>query len=327
MFADDVNAAARATAGAQPFRVLTVSADARMQRALDVLWREHEVIACSDGAAAIEAAQRHDVDAILCDQRIGAVLGVDLLREAREKAPRAMRLLLADRPDARLLLDAVNEAEVFRLFDQPWNIAAMREGAASALRAARLAPPLAAAVLSDEDAERMRRALAVVVIDSDAVTQQRLRDLLHGTYKTHFAVALDRALQFLEQHETAVLICSTAAGRGELVVALKALKQAHPHMATIALDPLADADRVIELVNEAQVFRLLRRPFNASLCRPFVDAALARYWQIKQQPQSAWRVQPAEATASERSPQRLPAALLNRIRGLPGRLHAAETRP
>jgi DNA-binding NtrC family response regulator len=306
------------------FRLLSVTRDGRVQRALAVLWREHDVIACADPAGAAALAASRDVDAVLCDQRLPPVLGVDLLRDIRQAHPRALRMLLSARADARLLLDAVNEAEVFRFISQPWNIAAMREASASALRAARLAPPLTGVALSDEESERVHKLMAVVVIESEAATQQRLRDLLQGHYKTHFANSLDRALQFMEQHETGALLCSTASGRGELIAALKALKQAHPHLATIAIDALDDADRAVELINEAQIFRLLRRPFNPALCRPYVDAALARYWQIKQQPQSAWRVMPAESSVIERSPQQLPSALLNRIRGLPGRLHESE---
>ena len=324
MFADEIQAES-AVADATPFRVLTITAVARVQRALDVLWREHQIIACADAAAALDLAHRHDVDAVLCDQRVAATIGVDLLRDIRQLHPRALRMLLSDQPDARTLLEAVNEVEVFRFVAQPWDLEAMREAATAALRAARLAPPLLGTPLSDEEGERVRRQMAVVVIESDAVSQQRLRDLLQGHYKIHFAVSLDRALQFMEQHETGVVMCSTASGRGELVAALKAIKQAHPHLASIAMDALTDLDRAIELVNEAQVFRLLRRPFNPALCRPFVDAALARYWDIKQHPQAAWRVMPAEPAAAAKT-QPLPAALLNRIRGLPGRLHESEVR-
>lgn len=326
MFADELRHSAQPTVDARPFRVLTVTANPRVQRALDVVWREHEIVACADSAAAVALAGARDVDGVLCDQKVGAALGVDLLVEVRQAHPRALRMLLCDRPDARLLLDAVNEAEVFRIVDQPWDIAVLRETAIAAARGARLAPPLSGNPLSDDDAERIRRTTAVVVIESDAVSAQRLRDLLQPHYKTHFANSLDRALQFMEQHETGALLCSTAASRGELVPALKALKQAHPHITTVIMDPLADFDRVIELVNEAQVFRLLRRPFNPLLCRPYVDAALARHWNIKQLPQSAWRVVPAEAMTPAGSPQQLPQQLLNRIRGLPGRLHEAEQR-
>jgi len=326
MFADEIRPTESAPVDATPFRILTVTATARVQRALSVLWREYQVIACADPAAALELARPRDVDAVLCDQRVAPVIGVDLLRDIRQAHPRALRLLLSDRPDARTLLDAVNEVEVFRFIAQPWNPEALREAAGAAVRAARLAPPLLGVPLSDEEAEVVRRSMAVVVIESDSAAQQRLRDLLQGHYKVHFANSLDRALQFMEQHETGVLMCSTASGRGELVAALKVIKQAHPHLASIAMDALTDLDRAIELVNEAQVFRLLRRPFNPALCRPFVDAALARYWHIKQQPQAAWRVLPAEPVSAEHAPPQLSLALLNRIRGLPGRLHESEVR-
>ena len=325
MFADEFRATQQQVVDTRPYRLLCVTAEAHIQRALGVLWREHQVIACADAGAAVALAVERDVDAVLCSQRMPDALGVDLLCEVRQVQPRALRVLLSDRPDARLLLDAVNEAEVFRFVAQPWDNDALRETALAAGRAARSAPLLAANAMSDEEAERIRRLNAVVVVENDAATQQRLRDLLQGQYKVHFANSLDRALQFMEQHETGALICSTASARAEIAAALKVLKQAHPHIATIVIDALADSDRTIELINEAQIFRLLRRTFNTAQCRPFVDAALARHWQIKQQPQAAWRVLPSEA-ARARAPVQLPPQLLNRIRGLPGRLHEGEVR-
>jgi len=325
MFADEFRATQQQVVDTRPYRLLCVTAEPHIQRVLNVLWREHQVIACADAGAAVALAVERDVDAVLCTQRMPDALGVELLCEVRQVQPRALRLLLSDRPDARLLLDAVNEAEVFRFIAQPWDNDALREAALAAGRAARSAPLLAANAMTDEEAERIRRLNAVVVVENDAATQQRLRDLLQGQYKIHFANSLDRALQFMEQHETGVLIGSTSSARAEIGAALKVLKQAHPHIATIVIDALSDTDSVIELINEAQVFRLLRRNFNTAVCRPFVDAALARHWQIKQLPQAAWRVLPSEAAPAPAAVQ-LPAQLLNRIRGLPGRLHEGEVR-
>jgi hypothetical protein len=56
-------------------------------------------------------------------------------------------------------------------------------------------------------------------------------------------------------------------------------------------------------------------------CRLSVDSAIGRYWQLKQNPQAARRyVAAAPNPESASSALRLPAALLNRIRSLPGRL-------
>src|SRR5262249_10810194 len=156
----------------------------------------HDVLACADAAAAVSLATAHDVDAVLCDQRVPPALGIDVLCELRLAHPRALRMLLCDQPDARLLLDAVNEAEVFRIVDQPWDAAMVREAAQAAARAARQAPPFGGSALPEGEAEQIRRQSAVVVVDNDSAAQQRLRDLLQTHYKMHFANSLDRALQF-----------------------------------------------------------------------------------------------------------------------------------
>ncbi len=174
-----------------------------------------------------------------------------------------------------------------------------------------------------DEAGDLKRHVALVMIDSDADAQQRLRDVLQPHYKIHFANDFERALVFMEQHETGALICAPRVGRSDLVTPLKALKQSHPQITTIAIDAHLDVDLAIELINEAQVFRLLRRPLHPTICRQYADAAMARYWRIKQNPQAAWRFAAAPALGP-RAPRQLPAGLLNRIRGLPGRLVDAD---
>jgi hypothetical protein len=52
-----------------------------------------------------------------------------------------------------------------------------------------------------------------------------------------------------------------------------------------------------------------------------VDSAIGRYWQLKQNPSAARRFMAAPPSMdTANSPLRLPAAILNRIRSLPGRL-------
>jgi hypothetical protein len=66
---------------------------------------------------------------------------------------------------------------------------------------------------------------------------------------------------------------------------------------------------------------MLIKPVRMGTCRLSVDSAIGRYWQLKQSPQAARRFTAAVSNEhSSHSPQRLPAALLNRIRSLPGRL-------
>jgi DNA-binding NtrC family response regulator len=300
-------------------RILLVTADSSIQHALVALLREHQVIVCADPDAAASLAAKHDVDTVICSQRVPPVTGIDVLRDVKRAQARGMRVLLSDRPEGRLLLDAINEVEVFRCVDLPWSNSAMRELANAAARGARSMPVLGSEPPSTDEAADLKRHVALVMIDSDADAQQRLRDVLQPHYKIHFTAEFERALVFMEQHETGALICAPRVGRSDLVAPLKALKQSHPQITTIAIDAHLDVDLAIELINEAQVFRLLRRPLHPTICRQYADAAMARYWRIKQNPQAAWRFAAAPALGP-RAPRQLPAGLLNRIRGLPGRL-------
>ena len=317
MAADEVNPPGPAS------RILLVTADDSIQHALVALLREHQVIVCADPDAAASLAKKHDVDTVICSQRVPPLTGIDVLREVKRAHARGVRVLLSDRPEGRLLLDAINEVEVFRCVDLPWSNSAMRELANAAARGARSMPILGSEPPSTDEAGDLKRHVALVMIDSDADAQQRLRDVLQPHYKIHFTTEFERALVFMEQHETGALICPPRVGRSDLVAPLKALKQSHPQITTIAIDAHLDVDLAIELINEAQVFRLLRRPLHPTICRQYADAAMARYWRIKQNPQAAWRFAPGPALGP-RAPQQLPAGLLNRIRGLPGRLVNAD---
>jgi len=305
-------------------RVLLVTQELPLQHALTALLREHELIVCADPGAAPASAARHDVDAVICHQRVPPASGIAVLREVRNAHPRAMRLLLCDRPDPRLLLDAINEAEVFRLIDLPWDNAALRHAVADAARGGRATPVLGSEPPTLDEADSLKRHVSLVVVDRDADAQQRLRDVLQPVYKLHFAVGFDRALQFMEQHETGALVFSTRAADGEIMAPLKALKRSHPQVTTIAIDGQNDTDLALELANELKVFRILRRPLQPTLCRQYADAAMARYWRIKHNPQAAWRVVAAETR--QQLAEALPSALLNRIRGLPGRLIETDAR-
>ena len=105
----------------------------------------------------------------------------------------------------------------------------------------------------------------------------------------NFANSAERALQIMEQQETGVVISETNAGRSDLTGLLKALKLHHPHIATVVLTERANAQTVIELINEGQVYRMLIKPVRMGTCRLSVDSAIGRYWQLKQNPQAARR--------------------------------------
>jgi serine/threonine-protein kinase len=116
-----------------------------------------------------------------------------------------------------------------------------------------------------------------------------------------YAANVDAALAVMQAREIAVVITDVEAGDGQLTAMLKLLKQENPQILALVVTTASDSELVIELINEAQIFRFLNKPVNVRLLKGHVHAALQRYLTYKEAPElaSAHRVQPvAEVRAS-----------------------------
>ncbi|GAB6042459.1 hypothetical protein JCM17961_31360 [Endothiovibrio diazotrophicus] len=58
---------------------------------------------------------------LVTDQRMPGKLGTDLLRYARERSPRTVRILTSGYTDFDAVVKAINEGETFRYITKPWN--------------------------------------------------------------------------------------------------------------------------------------------------------------------------------------------------------------
>lgn len=305
--------------GGGPFRILCIDDEPRITRALKALFRDLEVYVTNDPRSGAALAREHDVDVVICDQRMPELSGVECLREIRAIQARAMRVLLTGFSDLRAVLASVNEGEVYRFVSKPWDNAELREIVTAAARIAREAPVLAQELLGQADHAQARGQVGVLVLEDDPAVQQRLREILAPHYQVRFANSTERALQVLEQHEIGVVISETELAQGDLTALVKALKLYHPAIATIVITDRANSQLAIDLINEGQVYRLLLKPVRMGSCRLSVDSALARYWQLKQQP-GALRRYAAPAGAGNVVALSLGDVLLNRVRQLPQRI-------
>jgi DNA-binding NtrC family response regulator len=302
-----------------PLRVLFIDDEVRITRALRVLFRDFEVYSANNPLEAADIARRLDIDVVVCDQRMPEMTGVECLRDIRVTAPRAMRVLLTGFSDLKAVLGSVNEGEVYRFVNKPWDNRELREIIMDAGRIAREAPALATAPLNEREHAEARQQVGVLVLEDDPGVQRRLREILHPHYQVRFAATAERALQILEQHETGVIISETEVGHGDITGLLKALKRYHPHVATVVITERANAQMAIDLINDGQVFRMLLKPVRMGSCRLSVDAALGRYWQLKQTPAAVKRFSLTGRRALDTFAG-IGESLLARLRALPSRL-------
>jgi two-component system response regulator HupR/HoxA len=93
-------------------------------RSLDAMRRTLEedfhVLTADSAAAARLLLQREPVAVILCDQRMPGTSGVVFLREARERWPDAVRIVISGYTDSEDIVAGINEAGIFQYILKPW---------------------------------------------------------------------------------------------------------------------------------------------------------------------------------------------------------------
>jgi signal transduction histidine kinase len=88
----------------------------------DLLRKDYHLITTASAVEALKILQ-HDssIRVILTDQRMPEMSGVALLREAKWIRPEVTRLLFTAYSDIAAVIAAINEGNVFRYIDKPWN--------------------------------------------------------------------------------------------------------------------------------------------------------------------------------------------------------------
>lgn len=80
-----------------------------------------QILTAESGTAALELLKTQPVQLILTDFRMPEMNGIEFLKQAKQIAPHAVRIVLSGYADLKVLLDAVNEGEVYRFITKPWD--------------------------------------------------------------------------------------------------------------------------------------------------------------------------------------------------------------
>jgi serine/threonine-protein kinase len=227
-----------------------------------------------------------------------------------------VRILLTGYSDLAAMVGSVNDSEVFRFVSKPWQqedlLATIAEAVSVAI-ALEASPPPAAAGGGTSD-------LAVVVLEDEAMARAE-RQIAGDSCQVLHAPSLDHALAALAKHEVAVLIADLESRNVEHTALFKALKAEHPQTLVIVTTAASDSEVIINLINEARIFRFINKPVNLTVLHRHVVAALQRYQAFRQSPallgtQAARHVAAAPENEAARS-------MLARLKALGGRFAAA----
>ena len=320
--------------------VLLVDDEERILRSLAMLFRmQYEVRATTDAHEALRILENERVHVIVSDQKMPIMRGADLLRQAREKSPHTMRLLLTGYSELDAVVDSVNEGEIFRFLNKPWDANEIKATVAQAAQIAiasfdappapvvdtpPLVAPSAAQLLNPTGSFVSPMASEhLLLIDDDPEVLRVLQEVAGPNQPLHWARTLDEAFGWLEREPIGVIVSELEVGGERLTGALKALKSQHPEVVTIVLTPFQDIGILVGLINEGQVYRLLPKPIRKGPLAMNLASALKHHRALKAAPKLAARhlVQPVRAVAPEE------ASVAGRVMGFLSRLRVRSTAP
>lgn len=296
--------------GGKKAKLLFVDDEERILNALRSVFRsQYNVFTASSGPEAMEFMKRFNPHVVISDQRMPEMTGVEFLRQVKDIAPHTVRILLTGYSDLASIVGSINDGEVFRFVSKPWDNTEIQktisEAAAIALELADMAT---SPVILPEKLD-----CGVLVIESAQSVFRATNELIGGVCPVLHAPDIDRALLLLQEHEIAVIVADIGRGDEKSLATFKLLKQDHPEILAIVMTEASDSELVIDLINQAQVFRFLSKPLNLKLLQQHVQAALARYQSFRKAPKLLKQHRVAAARSSDSS---LLDALRNRIRSV-----------
>jgi len=268
-------------------KVLCVDDDPSILRSLQwLLKKQFEVHVAASGQEALALLQHNDFDVIVSDQRMPGMMGSELLREARKISPRSMRILLTGYSDVQAIFRSVNDGEVFRFVNKPWNMQELPKIIANAAIIAKNQPGEAP---TDDGAELDICEEIILLIDDDPMMGHLVVHAMGVGVKIVHATTLAEAVATFDDQNVGIILSDTRVSNLDTTTMLKVLKQEHPGIVTVVYTASTDAVDVISLINQGQIFRFIPKPVKMVTLKQALMAAALKRRQLRCSPESTGR--------------------------------------
>lgn len=279
-------------------KIMFVDDEARIVKLLRMMFRSrYDVLTATSGSEALQMLADESIDIIVSDQRMPGMTGIELLSQVRERWPNTIRILLTGYADLVAIIGAVNDGEVYRFLNKPWNHdeikAVIDECASIALSAEQVLakcpkpvieppPPLASAA----------KLLTVDGIDSD---RHEVMEMFTEDYDVIGTSSVQEALEIVERHEIGVIVADIRIGEEKTIEFLREVKRRSPFLTIVMLSSAADSDLIINLINKAHIYRFAMKPICPNVFRLAVSAAMREHHRLLADPTVRAARAPADA--------------------------------
>ncbi len=267
----------------QPIRVMFVDDEERILRSLSLQFRrDYEVLVESDPRRALERLRSEPVQILVSDQRMPQMSGAELLAQASEIQPQAMRILLTGYSDLDAAIEALNSGGIFRYLTKPWD---PQEMANTLRQAAELAPRTRQVPNVQAVRALAETRLNLLLLDDDAQTLECVGEFCTRTgHRLLRAATLEQAVQLLNDEQIDMLVSDLRLSGVDTAPLLKSLAQAHPRLLSLVVTPFRDTQALLALINEAQIFRYLPKPVRKGMFDKGLRAAAEQALLYRAQP-------------------------------------------
>lgn len=269
-------------------RVLCVDDEPSVLRALTWLLKSRfEVSSTTDTQEGLSLLRKNAFEVVISDQRMPGMTGTEFLQRAKIESPNTMRLLLTGYSDYADILGSVNDSEVFRFINKPWDNQQLLETvnfAASVAQDAPLPGAESATPLDDEDSLSGTGNEVVMLLDPDPAMERQLREALGDEVLLLWARDVTEAVGMLTRHKVAVLMAETAVGANPTLDLIRAVKRSLPEVVVLMLSAERDSVTIGRLINEGQIFRFIGKPVGPGYARRMVRSALAKHRDLLARP-------------------------------------------
>lgn len=256
--------------------LLFVDDEERIVKLLKVMFRSsYDVYTATGGREALAILEAHRIDVIVSDQRMPEMVGIELLSQVCKRWPNTVRILLTGYSDLVAIIGAVNEGEVFRFLNKPWNQDELRQVIAEAAEIARAAPAAeeAEAVLTPP----LGVATKLLAIDGLASDRQEMLEMFTRDYSILTASTMEEALEILEQEEIGVIVTNSEVDGVDVTDMLAQVARIDPSITVVATTSSPDADTIVKLINQGQIYRFAIKPLSPNVFRLAVSAAIREH--------------------------------------------------
>lgn len=276
---------------AQRGKVLCVDDEPGIVRSLQwLLQKNFEVITATSGAEGLELVKQDTFDVIISDQRMPMMTGAEFLREVRRLSPRSMRILLTGYSDMQAIVRSVNEGEVFRFINKPWNISELPKVVEQAVTIARTQPADESPTDEiGEDTPIITNGERILVIDDDPEMGKAVSDSIGQGANVTYTRNLAEAVGILNREPISVIVSETRVGSIDATRLVRLMKSKHPEIVTVMLTGESDADTITTLINQGQIYRFVPKPVRSGYLKLVLNSALRKHQALANTPGLAAR--------------------------------------